>query len=204
MIITIFEKFYTAYTHPEYMSAGNFVDIVDGIFRDRIEDADKSNVMMFNFWEFKTQDYEVGYKDSAHTQHFIYGDGVPSIRRCKNNAIALTALHLDIDEKNKWSIDNYIAEILKPSNVPYFIYSSHSYKAGEQYEKFRVLIPLASPMPLAEVESRRISMIKYFRCDNASFSSSQAFYLPSMPPGGDHREAECFEGTPLDWQMFNQ
>lgn len=202
MIITLFEKFYTAYTHPEFTSAGEFVDVVDAVFRNRIEDADKSNVMMFNFWEFKTQDYEYGYTGQAHTKHFIYEDGVPSIRRCKANALALTALHLDIDAKNKWSIDNYVAEKLVPINVPYFIYSSHSYKAGEQYEKFRVLIPLVTPMPLAEVEARRHSMIEFFGCDNASFSSSQAFYLPSMPPGGDHREVECFEGQPLDWQLF--
>jgi hypothetical protein len=59
----------------------------------------------------------------------------------------------------------------------FFIYSTHG--NTEQKAKFRLIVPLEHPLTAEDFDARHEAMTASFAVDGASFTMSQAFYMPS-------------------------
>lgn len=99
--------------------------------------------------------------------------------RCKWNVEYVDGLTLDYDAGI--SVEDFQA---KHPDLEYLLYSSYNHDPEKGKHKFRVVIPLKTRVGAAEVANRKAALMKQFPgVDPASFSISQAFYLPSHPPG---------------------
>jgi hypothetical protein len=65
----------------------------------------------------------------------------------------------------------------KYCDYEFVVYSTHGNRTDK--EKFRLILPIKTPMTLTEFDERHTSMVNNFNVDGASFTISQAFYLPS-------------------------
>ena len=94
------------------------------------------------------------------------------IRRCKNNVDKIYVLLLDIDgtQTLKQAIDIW-------QDYEFYIYSTFSHSTEK--DKFRLILPLETPLTRLEFDERHDAMASEFNVDGASFTISQAFYLPS-------------------------
>jgi len=93
------------------------------------------------------------------------------IRRCKSNVAQIYAVVLDIDGTT--TLEDAVAEFIE---YEFLIYST--YNNSRDKDKFRIVLPLNSPLTRQEFEQRHDSMAESFNVDRASFTISQAFYLP--------------------------
>jgi hypothetical protein len=66
----------------------------------------------------------------------------------------------------------------------FFIYSTFS--NSERKEKYRLVVPLQTPMSNLEFDSRHEIMCQTFNVDGASFTISQAFYFPTYHSENKH------------------
>jgi len=123
---------------------------------------------LYNCLKYKT-DYE-----SPEVEKFklIGANRHEYIRRCKDNVEQIYCLLLDID--GTMSLDQTIE---KYCDYEFVVYSTHGNSKNK--EKFRLILPIKEPLSLIEFDERHDSMISNFNVDGASFTISQAFYLPS-------------------------
>jgi hypothetical protein len=70
--------------------------------------------------------------------------------------------------------------------------------------KFRIVIPFAEPIPTAEYEARRESMLSWLDTDDPStLAVSRGFFVPSCHRDRVHlAETWVNDGEPLDWRQF--
>lgn len=138
----------------------------------------KHDVELYNMVEFKTVDdptVEWGRK-----YHYVNGvkqetyDEIPNtVRRCKNNVVAINGIVLDVDEK--MSMEQVIDTL---DGIEYVLYTT--FRHTKEKHKFRVVIPFSRPLLAEDVASRQQDIIETFPgVDNASFTVSQSFYFHS-------------------------
>ncbi len=181
MKLTIFKSVQEAYV----------ADVIDGDWAkiaSTLTEHDpaerKSDVLMYNFAEFKT--LEDPTVEPARKYHGKVIDGqftrdpagtfdtIPNtIRRCKANVKALWGIVLDVDE-NK-TIEQAI-EML--DGLEYVLYTT--FRHTPEQNKFRIVIPFSRPLLAEDIVGRKEAIVETFPdVDNASFTVSQSFYFHS-------------------------
>ena len=127
-------------------------------------------------------------------------------RRCNEDIIEHHMLVLDIDEG--WHPTMFIQEF---SDLEFVLYTSYNHrwnkaeqKPDPEVMKFRVVLPLASPVRPEHFRNMKTVLLKKFDgIDEASLVSSQAFFLPSAHPDRVKQfKAIHNEGQRLDFDKF--
>jgi hypothetical protein len=179
MKISFFKSEFETYSPADLMIDMQWSDIVAAL-TSFVQVPSKEDTEMYNLWEFKVEEI----------------DGVQFIHRCKDTCIALYGLVLDYD--NNLSLIDAVEQFAGFECVIYTTYN-HAIKGTDKY---RVVLPFAAPMPVAEFVKKRKSMIDAFPgVDRASFSRSQAIFLHSGP-AADHAFSAHMEGCWMDWTVF--
>ena len=135
----------------------------------------KHEGFLFNMYQFKTEDFV------PHKEHPDMGS------RCIDNAIGTAALMLDIDDGNTFDEINRVVEEIGVNYVQYSTFSNSATK-----HKFRLVIELDRSYSPSEIQSRKAGIVAlldsvgFGKVDPASFSVSQAFYLPAYHTGNMH------------------
>jgi hypothetical protein len=159
MKFNLYKSVNDAYIHPDVVVDCDFATIVNILKDSQQLVSKKEDPEMFNLcsWrdDFESPDYKQGY-----------------IRRCKANVAQIYALLLDIDRDK--TLEDAVNEY---SEYEFLIYST--FGNSKQKDKFRLVLPLNTPLTRIEFDQRHDSMCKTFKVDPASFTISQAFYLPS-------------------------
>jgi hypothetical protein len=175
MIITFFKSEIDTYV-PAEMSIDTTWNKIVTMLTTFIEVPNKEDTEMYNLWEFKSEN-EI-------------------IHRCRDDCIALHGLVLDYD-KNLSLID----AIKQFAGFECIIYTTFNYEFNV-VDRYRIVLPFITPMPINEFNKKRKSMIEAFPgVDKASFTRSQAVFLHS---GKDKSNAfaEHMNGIYLDWTVF--
>ena len=125
--------------------------------------------------------------------------GVPFVQRSAANTIAYTSLFIDYDGRQtiEWAKDQF-------DHYAHVGYTSYSHLKDGKVNKFRVVIPFAEPIPAAEYEARRKSMLSWLQTDDPStLAVSRGFFMPSCHRDRQHlAETWVNSGEPLDWRQF--
>jgi hypothetical protein len=170
MNINIFQSVRQAYTHKDDMAEGTFSDIVALLEDSQVELVNKEDGQLFNLCSW-VEDFENPPEERFNPQATEH-PRTELIRRSKVNVDHIFCLLLDVD--GTMTLDETIA---KWAEYEFFIYSTHSNSA--KTEKFRLVVPLETPLSLYEFDSRHEAMCSLFNVDGASFTISQCFYFPS-------------------------
>lgn len=170
MKLNIYNSVWEAYIHPSEIADIEFKDFVELCESEsRLLDY-KEQGKLFNMCSYRT-DSECPPEERFHAQATPW-PRTELIRRCKRNVELIYCLLLDVDgtQTLEQAVERWV-------NWEFFAYSTFGNSRSK--EKFRMVVPLARPMTLAEFDSRHASMIEEFGVDAASFTISQAFYFPS-------------------------
>ncbi|MDP4299948.1 hypothetical protein [Leptothrix discophora] len=175
MKITFFKSEWETYT-PEEMCMEASWDVIADMLTTFVQVPSKEATEMYNLWSFRVQDGQ--------------------IHRCKDDCIALHGLVLDYDQ-NLSMVD----AVEQFAGFECAIYTTFNHGVGGR-DKYRVVLPFAEPMPVAEFNKKRCAMIEAFPgVDRASFSRSQAIFLHSGPDAAQAFSARM-SGHYLDWTVF--
>ena len=158
MKFNLYKNINEAYIHPSVVTDCSFEDVVDFLKDSQHLVINKEDPMMFNLCSWKDD-----FESPEHKPGFI--------RRCKPNVAQIYALLLDID-RNK-TVEDAVTEF---ADYEFLIYSTYS--NSKDKEKFRLILPLNTALTRIEFDQRHDSMCSTFDVDDASFTISQAFYLP--------------------------
>ena len=165
-----------------------------------INSPSKESTPMFNFAEFKTlEDPKVEPGRSYHG-HEVDGvwtripegtyDEIPNtVRRSKNNVIAINGIVLDVDEKMTIEAAQDLYK-----DIEHVLYTT--FRHSPEKHKFRIVIPFSQPLLKADIAGRQASITETFPgVDNCSFTMSQSFYFHSGP---NNSYSNWNEGVMLD------
>ena len=187
--LNIYPSVRQAYIHPEDIAWVEWAEAVE-FMRDSnkcVADTDqgKENQWLYNFCEYKTQAFE-----SPEPEHFdpklTHHERTSLIRRCRNNVQRVHCLLIDCDgQMNRAQAEETW------TGFEYVIYSTWGHRWYSGQDKFRMVLPLARPITAHEAEERRTSLlaITLGQVDKASFTMSQAFYLPTYT---EHNQQDQF------------
>jgi hypothetical protein len=101
-----------------------------------------------------------------------------SLKKCAENIVAYHFLVLDYDDGT--TIKEMEGELKVYSYLMHSSYSHRQLKNGVVCDRFRVIIPLRTPVTCEEFASRKQQLVKlYPTADEASFSICQGFLTPS-------------------------
>jgi len=158
MKFNLYKNINEAYIHPDVVVDCDFEQFVSFMKDSQQLVENKEDPMMFNLcsWidNFESPEYKAGF-----------------IRRCKPNVAQIYALVLDIDGTR--TLEDAVTEFL---DYEFLIYST--FRNSREKEKFRLVLPLNTALTRIEFDQRYDSMCATFDVDRASFTISQAFYLP--------------------------
>jgi len=164
--LCLYNSIYDAYVHKDDQIQCTFEELVEFFTEEQKFLEDKTHGLLFNCCSYKTEYLSPETVKNARSPITDY------IRRCKENVDTISCLLLDVDGTMT------LAESVEQwQDYEFLVYSTHSNSIDK--EKFRLVIPLKTPLTLTEFDSRHESMIKEFKVDGASFTISQCFYLPS-------------------------
>lgn len=170
MKVNLYRSIFQAYIHPSEVVDCDFGEFVQFAQHSQCELATKESGMLFNLCSF------VDNPEPPTAERFN-PDLTPwpresLIRRCRQNIQEIYALLLDID--GTMTLDQAVAQWC---DWEFFVYSTWGNSVAK--EKFRLVVPLARPLTAAGFDARHEAMIDEFAVDGASFTLSQAFYLPA-------------------------
>lgn len=154
-----------AYVHRAEQITCTFAELVDFFKESQCELDKKESGMLFNCCRYR-EDSEppVWVKAGLVKEDYI--------RRCKDNVESISCLLLDVDGTKT------LAEVVEYwCDYEFLVYSTHG--NSPEKEKFRLVIPLLAPLTREQFDERHTAMVTEFGVDSASFTISQAFYLPS-------------------------
>jgi hypothetical protein len=170
MKVNLYKSIFQAYIHPSEVVECTFPEFVEFMTKNQSELDVKESGMLFNLCSF------VANPEPPTAERFNPAltpwPRESLIRRCKQNIQEIYALMLDID--GTMTLDQAVAQW---ADYEFFLYSTHGNTRTK--EKFRLVVPLAVPLTADDFDSRHSAMIAAFNVDGASFTMSQAFYLPS-------------------------
>lgn len=164
--LCLYNSIYEAYVHKDDQIQCTFEELVNYFTEEQKFLVDKTDGLLFNCCSYKTTYISPESVKNAR------GPVTDYIRRCKENVNTISCLLLDVD--GTMTLEESITQW---QDYEFLVYSTHSNSVEK--EKFRLVIPLKTPLTLEEFDSRHDSMITEFRVDGASFTISQCFYLPS-------------------------
>ena len=164
--LNFYNSYYEAYIHKDYTLECDFKDLVE-LLKDKSHLlSNKKHAKMFNCCKFK-DDYE-----SPEWVKDRLAPITDYIRRCKENVESISCLLLDVDGTK--TLEQTIGEW---ADYEFLAYSTHGNSKFK--DKFRLVIPLKTPLSARDFDERHDAMCNTFGVDNASITMSQAFYVPS-------------------------
>lgn len=175
MIISTFKSIHKAYVDMKLDLP--WEEMIE-VFTHHYDVEKKEDVELYNMVEFK--DSTDPTTELGRKFHYVNGerqetfDLIPgTVRRCKNNVVAIHGIVLDVDEHmNIESVINLL------DGVEYVLYTT--FRHTIEKHKFRVIIPFSQPLKSEDIKGRQQSIIETFPgVDNASFTVSQSFYFHS-------------------------
>ena len=173
MKINTYKSVREAYIHPSDIVEATFEEFVAFAIENQTCLTTKEDGQLFNICSF-IDNAEPPIEDSFNpdlTPH----KREELIRRCKANVQEVYALLLDVDGNLT------LAEaVAKWHAFEFFVYSTHGNSVDK--EKFRLVMPLSTPVSRDAFDERHTSLCEFFGVDKASFTISQAFYWPSYSP----------------------
>lgn len=173
MKINTYKSVREAYIHPSDIVDATFEEFVAFAIENQTCLEVKEDGQLFNMCSF------VDAPEAPHADSFN-PESTPHpreelIRRCKANVKEIYALLLDVDGNLT------LAEaVAKWHPFEFFVYSTHG--NSTQKEKFRLVMPLSTPVSRDAFDERHTALCEFFGVDKASFTISQAFYWPSYSP----------------------
>lgn len=177
MIISTFRSVNKAYL--EDVVDEDWSDIAELLMEHTVLNK-KEDGRLFNLAEFKSLNnptvelgriykYIDGVRDPEGTFDVIPG----TVRRCKENVVALWGIVLDVDE-NK-TIEQTIDWL---GDIEYVLYTT--FRHTPEKHKFRVVIPFSEPLLAEDINGYKDSIMNKFPgVDAASFTVSQGFFFHS-------------------------
>jgi hypothetical protein len=168
--LNVYNSVYEAYIHPELLAQYTFEEIVYQFKEAQSELKIKEDGMLFNCCTW-VKNFTNPPEDKFNQDKSFY-PREELIRRCKENVDHIYCLLLDVD--GTMTLEQTID---KWKEYEFLIYSTHSNSIEK--EKFRLIVPLRTALSMQEFDERHDSMCTAFNVDGASFTISQAFYLPS-------------------------
>jgi hypothetical protein len=165
--LNLYRSVQEAYVHRDEQILCEFGDLVDFFREQQRELTDKTAGLLFNCCQYR-EDFSNPAWIAAHETR----PRTEFVRRCRDNVQAITCLLLDVD--GTMTLEEAVAQW---ADWEFLIYSTHSHQ--EQQARFRLVIPLARALTREEFDARHSAMCGEFQVDGASFTISQAFYLPS-------------------------
>jgi hypothetical protein len=201
MILTTFRSVNRAYV--DHVIDEPWTVLAD-LLTTHIDSESKAATPMFNFAEFKSpadptvEPGRIYHGQLVKGEWFRSPDGtydeIPnSVRRCKNNVLALNGIVLDVDEKMtiQQAQDLY-------KDIEYVLYTT--FRHTPERHKFRIVIPFSQPLLAEDIPGRQESITETFPgVDRASFTVSQSFYFHS---GLDDPRSYWNEGVMVDPYAF--
>ena len=165
--LSLYRSVMEAYVHKDDQIRTTFPELVEFFKEQQTLLPVKESGMLFNCCEYREDFSSPNWISSAETR-----PRNEFIRRCKDNVRSISCLLLDID--GTMTLEQAIEQW---ANYEFLIYSTHGNSTDKP--KFRLVVPLATPLTREEFDCRHTSMTTEFCVDGASFTISQAFYLPS-------------------------
>lgn len=181
-------------------------DDVVGLFSEHTQTEDKDG-MMFNFCEYKRTDFAPAERkiyingvDTGERELKLDNDGQLQIGRLADNVLSYNCLVLDYDGEGA-TLETAIRRF---ADYTHLGYTSHNHVI-KGVDKFRVILPFATPCPINEWKSRSESFLLFAgkEIDRSTVAISRAFYLPTCPPTAtEHTAVWNMDGALLDWTTF--
>jgi len=170
MKINTYKSVREAYIHPSDIVEATFEEFVAFAIESQTCLEQKEDGQLFNMCSF------IDAPECPAEDHFN-PESTPHprtelIRRCKSNVKEIYALLLDVD--GNLTLQQAIE---KWHPFEFFVYSTHG--NSQEKEKFRLVMPLSTPVTREAFDERHTSLCEFFGVDKASFTISQAFYWPS-------------------------
>lgn len=170
MKVNLYRSIFQAYIHPSEVVECDFGEFVQFAQSSQCELETKESGMLFNLCSFvPTPEPPTAERFNPELTPWPRES---LIRRCKQNIQEIYALLLDID--GTMTLDSAVAQW---AQYEFFVYSTWGNSRAK--EKFRLVVPLDKPLSAADFDSRHEAMTQEFAVDGASFTMSQAFYLPA-------------------------
>jgi len=201
MILSTFRSVGKAYV--DHVIDAPWSTIAD-LLTTHIDSPTKEKTPMFNFAEFKTLDDPTTEPGRSYHGHEVDGvwqripegtyDEIPNtVRRCKNNVVAINGIVLDVDDK--MTIEQ-AQDLYK--DIEHVLYTTFRHTTNKH--KFRVVIPFSQPLLAADIAGRQDAIVETFPgVDQASFTVSQSFYFHS---GHTSSFSNWNEGVMIDPYAF--
>ena len=171
-------------------------DNIVSLLSTHIIEPVKQQTALFNGAHWKTL--------SDTTADIVEKNGKSYIRKTERNMLSTSLLILDYDDGT--TIDDVIHNL---KHITHCGYTSHSH--SQSVDKFRVVIPLSTPIPATLLDPNGRTTIlpalnKLFtNIDETSFDRARAFFFPSCPEE-THSIAFTWHitGTLFDWTTLEQ
>ena len=197
MILTTFKSVGQAYVDHQIDEL--WTTLAD-LLTTHIDAEEKHRVPLYNFAEFKTLEDPTCEPGRRYHGHYVKGewfrlpdgtyDEIPNtIRRCKNNVVAINGIVLDIDDNTTIAQAQDLYR-----DIEYVLYTT--FRHTQARNKFRIVIPFSQPLLAEDIAGRQDSITETFPgVDRASFTVSQSFYFYS---GLDDPYSVWNEGIMID------
>jgi len=168
--------------------------------------ADDKDQMMFTCCYYKSciDDYRPAMQgiyengEKIGEREKIGQDGMPLIGRYADNVIQYTCLMLDYD--GGFTIPEAIERF-----IDYVHFGYTSFNHSPEVNKFRVLIPLKTPIKPDQLKERKKAICKWLGdVDESCLAIGRAFYVPSCSEQNKGLADRWYndQGKILDWEMF--
>lgn len=130
------------------------------------------------------------------------------LRRENENVTELSLVVLEFDHNTS---RDEIVSCMKPLDIAFIVHSTHSHrrvteKNPEAEARYRLLIPLAKPVPAAKFHPLRSWLVERTnnKADKAASALAQMFYTPVKACDDAEYEYHIEEGPFLDWSKLDQ
>ena len=167
MILNLYPSVIEAYIHPEDQCELEFAELAE-LFQDSSQLLPRKEAgKLFNCCRYRADSENpswISERETRPREQFI--------RRCRANVESIDCLLLDID--GTMSLESAVDQW---AEWEFLIYSTFGNRLDKP--KFRLVIPLQESLTRQEFDARHPAMCEQFSVDGASFTISQAFYLPS-------------------------
>lgn len=171
--------------------------------------VEDKNTMMFCTCTYRDQDDNEArpatrpiYRGDVRVGDEIKVDeltGKPHVGRVAHNVLSYSALMLDYDDG--LSMEKAVEQFQHYTHLGYTSYNH--LKEGK--EKFRIVLPLASDIPVAELRRRKKSILEWAQgVDHSCLAVGRGFFIPSCSA---ENLANAFtwniDGLILPWEVFD-
>ncbi|ONA10948.1 hypothetical protein [Burkholderia pseudomallei] len=197
-----FDNIYDNKVKPVHTSWNDFADFL--VAGHPVVSRDKLLLPSFSAWRYKRiDDPTIDHGTDPKTGKPLKRFSATHVRRLKSNLVEMSMLVIDFD--GGMAIDSVQSRF---GEYEYTCSTSLRHRF-EDKDRFRVVFPLATPMPREEFQRLYPAIAKWINddgryvADEATYVMGQVFVLPAVYEG-DIAKARAWRNTGklLDWRVF--